>query len=255
MPTPREVLIAYSMKEATTEQVWRALTEHSGWYVPAAFAVNRLKTTTSRHATIFATEVPTTDHALILFTDPVAAAHADAAPIGVFMDEFSGVRIFQELDESYGSVRVNPHSPKSEGWYISQEAFPLARLWAQVVHLEQAIAGSPGAIPFAEIAAHPGFMVLVNAEHLPITLNLKQPEGSYAVAFTSPDRFQAFVAKQPAEQHASLQSATLDGATMCKQLARFDVAGVVIYYRDGGGMVLRKEEFDLVVQGQRGAAV
>ena len=125
MASPRDVLVAYSKQEATTEQVWRALIEHGGWYVPAGYAVKRLHTAVSEGLTIFATEIPTRDSALILFTDPVAAGHADGAPIGPFMREFSGVKVFQALDNGYGSVRVNPHSPKSEGWYISQEAFPL----------------------------------------------------------------------------------------------------------------------------------
>jgi hypothetical protein len=248
MPTPREMLAAYSNQQATTEQVWRALTEHSGWYVPAAFGVQRLHTTSGKGATIFANELPTADRALILFTDAVAAARADGAPIGTFMHEFSAVQIFQSLDENYGCVRVNPHSPKSEGWYISQEAFPLARLWAQVVGLEQAIANAPGdTIPYAELAGHPGFMVLINSQHLPVTLNLKESEGSYAVVFTSPDRYQAFVAMQPAEHQANLKSATLDGKTLCKQLQSFDIAGILLYYRDTTGMVLRKEEFDRVI--------
>jgi hypothetical protein len=248
MPTPREVLIAYSKQQANTEQVMRALTEHSDWYIPAGYAMSRLHTTTSDSAIIFAPEVPTSDRALILFTDSEAAARADGAPIGVFARSFSGVQIFQALDDRYGCVRVNPHSPQSEGWYLSQEAFPLAKLWAQVVHLEQALAKSTGeSVPYGEIASHPGFMVLINAERLPITLTLKQPAGTYAVAFTAPDCLQAFVGRQPAEHQPNMKSATLDGVTLCQQLQRFEVAGVAIYYGNGRGMVLRKDEFASVI--------
>ena len=42
MTGARDVLIAYSQQQATTEQVWRALIEHRGWYVPATYAVQRL---------------------------------------------------------------------------------------------------------------------------------------------------------------------------------------------------------------------
>jgi hypothetical protein len=249
MTTPRDVLIAYSQEQAASEQVWRALTEHSGWYVPADFAVKRLGTTDVQKAMVFAPEVPRADHDLFLFTDPVAAARAEGAPIGVFASEFSGVRIFQALNESYSGVRVNPHSPKNEGWYFPQDTFVLAKLWAQVVHLEQAIGNAPGgSVPYAELAAHPGFMVLINSERLPITLNMAQPPGSYAVAFTSPDRFQAFVSKQPAEQHPHLKSATLDGVALCRTLQQFEVAGVAIYYRDQTSMVLRRDQFDAVIQ-------
>ena len=236
MPNPRDVLVAYSNQQATTEQVWRALTEHDAWYVPATFAVRCLHTTTSKAVQVFATEVPTSDSALILFTDPIAAARADGAPIGPFMHEFSGVRIFQALENRYGCVRVNPHSPKTEGWYISQEAFPLAKLWAQVVGLEQAIARIR--------AAHSLTRNLINAQHLPITLNLGQ--GSCAVAFKSPDGFQSFVDKQPADLHPNLKSATLDGVTLCRQLGSFEVAGVAVYSGDGSRTVLRKEEFGAV---------
>ena len=164
------------------------------------------------------------------------------------MREFSGVQIFQNLDNRYGCVRVNPHSPKTEGWYFAQDAFPIAKLWAQVVHIEKALANSSATFPHAELAAHPGLMVLINSQQLPITLTLKQPEGTYAVAFTAPDGYAAFVAKQPAENQANMKSATLDGVTMCRQLDRFDVAGVVIYHGHGSGVVLRKEEFASVIQ-------
>lgn len=57
--------------------------------------MQRLHTTVSEGLTIFATEIPTNDSALILFADLVAAGHADGAPIGLFMREFSGVRAFR----------------------------------------------------------------------------------------------------------------------------------------------------------------
>ncbi len=247
MPTPRDILIAYSQQQATTDQVMRALTEHAEWYVPAAFALGPLNTAMSESAMVFAQEVPSTDNALVLFTDPIAAARAEGAPLGVMVRNFSGVRIFEALDNRYGCVRVNPHSPNSEAWYLGQEAFPLARLWAQVVSLEQALSEATGALPYAKIAAHPGYMVLINSERLPITLNLKQPAGSYAVAFTAPDGFHAFVAKQPAEQQPNMKQAVLDGVSVCRQLERFDIAGVLIYFGNGKGVVLRKEEFASVV--------
>ena len=245
MSTPRDVLIAYSQQQASPEQVWRALTEHSGYYVPAAFAVKQLGATRMQSGMVFAPEVPRADHDLFLFTNPIAAACAEGAPIGTFASEFSGVRIFQAIDGSFTGIRVNPHSPKNEGWYVSQEAIALAKLWAQVVHLEQALANASDVLPYAEVAAHPGFMVLINSDHLPITMNLNQPAGSYAVAFTSPDRFQSFVSKQPVEQHANLKSATLDGATLCQQLAQFEVSGVVLFGH--GQTILRRDEFDTVV--------
>jgi hypothetical protein len=191
---------------------------------------------------IFAPEQPTDDRALLLFTDPVAAARADGKPIGVFMRDFSGVQIFEALDDRYGAVRVNPYSPNSEAWYLGPSAFAIARLWAKVVHLEESIAQDTSTIPYAQIAAHPGFMVLINSQNLPIPTTLQQPPGSYAIAFTAPDHYQRFVSRQPAENQANMKYATLDGVTMCKQLERFDVAGVIIYYGPRG-LVLRKEDF------------
>jgi len=80
-----------------------------------------------------------------------------------------------------------------------------------VVHLEQSLLASSldKNVPYAEIAAHPGFIVLINSESRPITIN--QEQATFAVAFTAPDRHQAFIAKQPADIQANLRSATLGG--------------------------------------------
>ena len=243
----RDVLLAYSSQQATAEQVWRALTEHDDWHVPVSWAARHFGTDMRGSAQIFATEIPTTDHALILFSDGDAAGRADGQPIGVFTDRFRGWEVFETLDNQYGSVRVNPFSAQAEGWYISQEAFPLAHLWAKVVRLEESISRAQGKIPYADFAAHEGFLVLINAENLPIPINLPQ-QGSYAAVFPSPDRFQAFVKKQPVEQHAHLKSATLDGVNLCQQLKRFNVDGLLVYYGDDKAALLPREEFDLVVR-------
>jgi len=59
---------------------------------------------------------------------------------------------------------------------MSQEPFPLAKLWAQVVHLEQSLLDSTfdKKVPHAEIAAHPGFILLINSESRSITVNQEE---------------------------------------------------------------------------------
>src|SRR5438046_134200 len=93
--------------------------------------------------------------------------------------------------------------------FSSQQATEEPVMRALVVHLQQC-SGKPagGHVPYAEFASHPA-MVLIKAEYEPITLN--RPECKYAMAFTAPDRFQGFVARQPEDQRPLLKSATLDG--------------------------------------------
>jgi len=243
---PRDLLKAYSEKQVTGDQVMRGLAEHKGWYVPALFAVDRLKTELCDHAIIFSSEFEAQPNKLLIFTDAVAAHRADGHRLGVFSSAFSGSHIFAALDARYESVSVNPCSPQSESWFIDREGFALANLWGQVVELEKALSSDPGSDAlYARLAAHEGFIILVNQENLPIDVSVPNIEGKSAIAFTAPDQCDAFMAKRSDAERARLKRVTISGALMFKQLQNFDLAGILLNIGTNG-VVLSKDKFPLI---------
>ena len=248
---PREILRAFSEQRANSDQVMRALTEHNGWYLPVGFLLGRLKESfdpnamVADNAVIFSAEFEADPTKLLLFTDREAAHRAEGHRIGMFSSAFSGARMFAALDDGLASVSINPCSPKSECWFIDRDAFPPAHLWAQVVSLETALlSAADNSIPYAQLAAHPGFIILINEQNLPIDVEIKGVEGKCALAFTSPDRFEAFLAKQPEPQRSQLRRATLPGASLFRQMQNFEVQGVVLNLGAGRHtVVLPKVQF------------
>src|SRR5689334_22330702 len=100
-PTPRDVLRAYALQTTSTEQVWRALTEHTGWYVPAGFGVVALKNEVFENAVMFSEKFEADPSQLLLFTDREAALRAEGNRIGLFGSAFQCGRIFAALTSEF----------------------------------------------------------------------------------------------------------------------------------------------------------
>jgi len=240
---PRELLRGYAENRVTSDQVMRMLTEHKGWYVPALFAVDRLNSAVSDHAIIFSSEFESQPNMLLLFTDAVAAHRADGHRIGVFSSAFSGSQVFGALDDRYESVSINPCSPQSESWFIQRDGFAIAKLWGQVVELENALSSDPGSDAlYAQLAAHPGIILLVNQENLPIDVTVPSIEGKSAIGFTAPDRCDTFMSQRSEAERARLKRVTVPGGLLFKQLQNFDLAGIFLNLGTKG-VVLSKAEF------------
>jgi hypothetical protein len=225
----RELLTAYSEQRVTGDQVMRGLAEHKGWYVPAVFALQSLGSNTNEHAIIFSQEFEANPGQLLIFTDAVAAHRAEGHRIGVFASAYAGSRIFAALNAKYESVTVNPCSPQAESWYINREGFDLAALWGQVVELEEALRTAPGTeATYRKLAAHPGLIVVVNLENLPIDVSLPGMEGKSAIGFTAPDLYDAFMAQRSEAEKARMKRVTVPGALLFQQLQNFDMAGLIL---------------------------
>jgi len=239
---PRELLRAYSEQRVTDTQVMRGLAEHNGWYVPAGFALDQLQTNLSEHAIIFSTEFNAQPARLLLFSDQEAAHRADGQPIGLFTSAFSGARIFSALDERYISVSVNLGSPQAESWYIDREAFPMTRMWGQAVELERLLKTDYGSREtFAKVAAHPGFMLMINPSNQPIDVGFPGVEGKFAIAFTAPDLSEAFLSSRPEAERQRLHPAAISGLSMFQQLQNFPMAGVILNIGDDMRVVPRQD--------------
>ncbi len=240
---PRELLKAYAEKQVTGDQVMRGLAAHKGWYVPALFAVDRLNSQVSDHSIVFSTEFDPNLRQLVLFTDKEAAHRADGYPLGVFSSAFSGSQVFAALGEQFDAASVNPCSPQAESWFIKQDAFALANLWGQVVELESALVTEPESeATLRRLAAHGGFLVLINDQNLPIDLTVPGIEGRCAAAFTAPDRHEDFMSKRSEADRARLKHLALSGAEMFQQLQKFDMAGILLNF-GSQPVIIRKELF------------
>jgi hypothetical protein len=241
MNDPRQVLMAYSENRAGQDEVMRALTEHTGWYVPAGFAVKALHTTNVESAFLFSQEYEADPSQLILFTDKVAAARASGHRLGCYASGFRGSKVFGALTDGFTKVLVNPCSPTSELWTFQREAFPLAQLWAQMVELETALeaAEHDQPLPYAQLEAFPGFMVLLDPDRCLHLVRTKSGT-DYAVAFTSPDRFRA-------SAQAQLPTATLGGASLFRTLANAKLGGLFIN-PGGDSWVIPNSEFAEVLR-------
>lgn len=240
---PRELLKAYADKQVTTDQVMRGLAGHKGWYVPAWFATDRLNNQVSDHSVIFSTQFDPNLKQLVLFTDKEAAHRADGYPLGVFSSAFTGSHIFAALDERFDAVSVNPCSPQTESWFFKRDGFALANLWGQVVELENALAVEPEAeATLRRLAAHTGFLILVNDQNLPIDITIPNLEGRSAVAFTAPDMYEAFIAQRNETDRAKLKNLAIAGAQMFQQLQGFDMAGLLLNFGTQP-VIIRKEQF------------
>jgi hypothetical protein len=228
---PRELLKAFSEQRATVEQVMRCLTAHTGWYVPAVFAANKLGSVMSEHSIIFSSEFQSQPAQLVLFTDSVAAHRADGQKLGIYCSgSFSGSRIFAALNGQFEAVSVNPWSPKAECSFFRRDGFSLANLWGQVVELENALATDPESdATFAKLGAHTGYIILVNDQKVPIDVALSNDMGRCAIAFTAPDRYEAFMAERTEAERSRLFQVPVAGSVLFKHLQSFDMPGLLLH--------------------------
>src|ERR1019366_6442496 len=78
-----------------------------------------------------------TPERLWLFTS-AARAHLVANKgyaLGAYAGPIPGTTAFTILRKEFPAVDVNPGSPRAETWFMGNDAFPLARVWAEAVLL------------------------------------------------------------------------------------------------------------------------
>jgi hypothetical protein len=208
----------------------RALVGHDGWFVPALFAHEALGETVFDRTILLGPGSNVQPRDLTIFTDPEAVLLAYGQPLGPYVGYLSGRRVFAALDDRYDALHVNPASPQNEQWFVGHEAFQVAKLWADAVALERALEGAAErGFPHAAMRAYGGFTILVaKADRTPVLAPLADGASHCALAFTAPDRCQAYVAKLPPETQSAVEGATLDGATLFGYLTQMSVAGLVV---------------------------
>ena len=226
---PVRVLTAYSQQRATADEVMRSLTSHRGWLAPGTlFAQSGEEHLFFDRIVLFSTETRLPPGELWMFTDLSAAQHAQAAGalLGPYASGITGTELFSKISPDLKIVRVNPYSPREQGWQFLDGSFDLARLWARAVALEESFAQA-SELDIVAISKFKAFMFFNHTSGHVITLpnqgGLKNP----AVVFTAPDCAAAFLAKLTEEQRASMVRYVADGLTLIKQLPGQQIDGML----------------------------
>ncbi len=228
---PVRVLIDYSQKRVGANEVMRALAGHKGWLAPALMFARAegQDLFLDGSVVLFGTETRLPPGELWVFTDRAAAERAQAAGalLGAYAADIAGTELFAKIDPNFQIVRVNPYSPNEQGWQFLPGSYEIAKLWAEVIALEETFENRDG-LDYAAIARFQGFMLFNGQSGYVITLPNQGGLNNPAAVFTAPDCVEAFLARLTEEQRQGLQRISADGMTLIKKLPLQQIDGLLI---------------------------
>ncbi|HJQ31234.1 MAG TPA: hypothetical protein VJ866_03595 [Pyrinomonadaceae bacterium] len=227
---PVRVLTEYSQKRVGANEVMRALASHKGWLAPALmFARAEGQDLFLDSMVLFGTETRLPPGELWVFTDRAAAerAQASGALLGPYAADVAGTELFDKIDPGFQIVRVNPYSPSEQGWQFLPGSYELARLWAQVITLEEGFQNRGDSF-YEAIARFPAFLLFNGPSGYVITLPNQGGMKNPAVVFTAPDCADAFLARLTDEQRQGLERVAADGMTLIKKLPLQQIDGMLL---------------------------
>ena len=203
MVDPRDVLVAFSKKEASMHAVMRALVEYDGWLVP----IHGVTDMQGQHVAVdypvvmFSQQLSVPLDKLLVFTDraqaELAAAKYGREVLGLYAEKVPGAVLFKRLEgQSLSAVqelRVNPASSVEHQWFIGRGGFTLSGAWADAVALERKLADIDESL-FSALKNYEGWWVPVAKSDKTI-VQAETSAGPHAFVFTAPDEYERFVAK------------------------------------------------------------
>ena len=227
---PLRVLTEYSQKRVGANEVMRALASHKGWLAPVMlFAQAGVQNIFLDRMVLFGTETRLPPGELWVFTDRAAAERAQAAGamLGPYAADITGTELFDKIDPNFQIVRVNPYSPNEQGWQFLPGSYELAKLWAQVIALEEGFKNADG-LDYAAVARFQAFILFNGPSGYVITLPNQGGMRNPAAVFTAPDCADAFLARLTDEQRQGLQRIAADGMTLLKKLPLQEIDGMLL---------------------------
>lgn len=232
--TPKDILLAFSRKQASPEDVMRVLVSHDDWFVPATYATHVLKTNRLERGLVLGDPPNITPGELWFFIDQAAVdkAMAKGAMLGFYASRIPGRRIFAELPTNYNCVRVNPGSDQAETWFIPNDVFALAALWGHALTIETWLTRPDSPEKFAALRDFPAFGYLIDAKLDAIATavgaeGMKNP----GMAFTAPDCINEVLKQAP-----HFERRGVNGLTLFKTLPALGVDGLIFNYFGPGPM-------------------
>jgi hypothetical protein len=228
---PVRILAEYSQKRAGTNEVMRALAGHKGWLAPALMVARAegQDLFLDGGMVLFSAETRLPPGELWVFTDRAAAERAQAAGamLGPYAADIAGTELFTKIDPGFQIVRVNPYSPVEQGWQFQPGSYELAKLWAQVIALEEGFSNRADSF-YEAIARFQGFLFFCGQAGYVITLPNQGGMKNPAVVFTAPDCADAFMARLTDEQRGGLERRAADGMSLIKKLPLQEIDGLLI---------------------------
>lgn len=227
---PVRALTEYSQKRVGANEVMRALAGHKGWLAPVSiFAQAGEQELLLDSMVLFGMETRLPPGELWVFTDRAAAERAQAAGalLGPYAADIAGTELFDKIDPGFQIVRVNPYSPNEQGWQFLPGSYELARLWAQVIALEEGFKNRDG-LDYGAIARFQAFLLFNGPSGYVITLPNQGGMRNPAAVFTAPDCADAFLARLTDEQRRGFERVAADGMTLLKKLPLQEIDGMLL---------------------------
>lgn len=217
-----EVLRQFAKKNATQEQVMRALATHDAYFVPLGYAPRLGRSEFERIVMLGKDGAPPPGEVYV-FSDEACLELVAKTPLGGFVTPVSGVEWLSALDGAHDvKVKVNPGGPQHDFWFMGKDAVPLAKLWGRAVGLEQLMVAGNLKVLATALEQFEGFTVLALPNGAVATA---QGTGGYenpAMVFTAPDCFQKVLGQAP-----GLKPVHLTGTQLFHMLPRAGVDGLV----------------------------
>lgn len=244
MPNPTDVLLAYAKKQATADDVMRALVEHDDWYLPVHAL---LEPKVDGRVVIYAQEFSVRTDALLVFSSreamDIAAEKLGHKAMGVYAGGVKGVDLFGTLNRAALSpakeLIVDGASGQERMWFIKRDGFGLCGAWSSAVQVERRLANLDESL-WAELKRYDGWWVPV-AKSDQTLVQLPMDGGPHALAFTAPDRYQAFL-NQLGPRASEVQSLVVPGARLFQFLLSTQLGGVLL----NGRIPFNRDAMDLV---------
>jgi hypothetical protein len=228
---PVRVLVDYSQKRVGANEVMRALAGHKGWLAPALMFARAegQDLFLDGRMVLFGMETRLPPGELWVFTDRAAAERAQAAGalLGPYAADVAGTELFDKIEPSFQIVRVNPYSPNEQGWQFLPGSYEVAKLWAQVIALEEGFKNRDDSF-YEAIARFQAFLLFNGASGSVITLPNQGGMRNPAAVFTAPDCADAFLARLTEEQRRGLERIAADGMTLLKKLPLQGIDGMLL---------------------------
>jgi hypothetical protein len=208
----------------------RALAGHKGWLAPALmFAREQGQDLFLDSMVLFGAETRLPPGELWVFTDRAAAERAQVAGalLGPYAADIAGAELFGKIDPGFQIVRVNPYSPNEQGWQFLPGSYELAKLWAEVIALEEGFENRDDSF-YGAIARFQAFLLFNGPSGYVITLPNQGGMSNPAAVFTAPDCADAFLARLTDEQRRGLERVAADGMSLIKKLPLQGIDGMLI---------------------------
>jgi len=234
-PAVVATLAAYGARQATTEQVIRAMIEHPTWLTPLTLFVSGPGPVTVPSLVLFGDVSRMPPGATWFFTDRARAESANSqlvaqgGQLGPYASDVPGVDLFEKLAmRKLDKINVNIGSPVAETFTFPGEFGAVLALWAQAIALERRLAASTS---FAEpelvhaLKQFPGFCAFTTQGGL---LQLETSGTTVVPIFTAVDCATEFAARLPAAIREDVSRVTLGGEELFRRLAALEGTTILV---------------------------